>query len=86
MRSLIVPLAALVMLSACSTPQQRAMQKQAEMEQMMTVYGPACARLGYAANSDQWRSCILNLSTKDQMYYSYPNYPWGYGPGWGPYW
>jgi hypothetical protein len=88
MRSLILPLAALL-LAACTTPQQRAVQKQAEMEQMMIVYGPACARLGYAPDSDQWRSCILNLSTKDQLYYGpYPYYPWGYSHGgsWGPYW
>jgi hypothetical protein len=88
MRSLILPLAALLLV-ACTTPQQRAAQKQAEMEQMMVVYGPACARLGYAPNSDQWRSCILNLSTKDQLNYGpYPYYPWGYSHGgsWGPYW
>jgi uncharacterized lipoprotein YajG len=88
MRSLILPLAALLLLSACSTPEQRAMQKQAQMEQTMIVYGPACARLGYAVNSDQWRACILNLNAQDQVYYGYPYYPWGYGPGpgYGPYW
>lgn len=92
MRSLTI-LAAL-MLTACATnPQEQAARKQAEMEQLITVYGPACARLGYQPNSDQWRSCILNLSTKDdlQRYNAYPPYYGGWGPGfrggyWGPYW
>jgi hypothetical protein len=87
-------LASLLALTACSTPQQRAAQAQAEIEQMMVVYGPACTRLGYAAQSDQWRACVLHLSTKDdlQRYSStqhfYANYGMGRWPGgwWGPYW
>jgi hypothetical protein len=84
-----------VALAACSTPQERAAQKQAEMENMMAVYGPACVRLGYAVNSDPWRNCILSLSTKDDLvrYGQWPGYYPGWGPGywrgsgyWGPYW
>lgn len=68
--------------AACTTPQERAAQKQAEVASMITIYGPACARLGYAVDTDPWRNCIVNLSTKDDMmHYSYP----GYYPGWGPY-
>lgn len=93
MRTTIV-LAAAVLLSACTTPQERAARKQAEMADMITVYGPACERLGYAQQTDQWRSCIISLSTKDevQRYGGYAGYggPWhgrywggGYwGPGW----
>jgi hypothetical protein len=86
MRHLTLMLA--VLLAACATPQERARQKQAEMEQMMVIYGPACGRLGYPVNSDQWRSCILNLSLKDEVRYSYPYYGsyWGHGGYWGPYW
>jgi outer membrane PBP1 activator LpoA protein len=88
MRTLSLALAALL-LAACTTPQERAMYMQAQADEMVTVYGPACMRLGYAANTDQWRACILNLSAKDDMqrYLSYPGYygP-GYGRGWGPYW
>lgn len=81
--------------SGCTTPQERAAQKQAEAANMITVYGPACARLGYAPDSDPWRNCIVNLSTKDdlQRYGPYPGYYAGWGPGywrgggfWGPYW
>ena len=76
--------------AACSTPQERAAQKQAEMASMMATYGPACSRLGYAVDSDPWRSCILSLSTKDdlQRYGSGPGYYPGYWRGgyWGPRW
>jgi hypothetical protein len=82
MRTLIV-LSAALLLSACATPQERAARKQAEMADMMVVYGPACERLGYAVQSDQWRSCILSLSTKDDVQrYGHP----GYGGPWGGYW
>jgi hypothetical protein len=70
--------------AACSTPQERAAQKQAEVANMMAVYGPACARLGFKPDSDPWRNCILNLSTKDdlQRASAYPDYY----SAWGPYW
>lgn len=88
-----VCLAALA-LAGCSTPEQRAADMQAEMARMMYVYGPACAKLGYPANSDQWRNCVLQLSAKeDAQRYGYPPYSagyarshWGMGAGWGPYW
>lgn len=70
-------------LSACTTPEQRAVQARVEVEQMMQVYGPACVRLGYAVESDPWRACVLNLSTKHdlQRAASSPGY-YGWGPGW----
>ena len=84
-----------VLATACATPEQRAASMQAEMERMMRVYGPACSRLGFAANSDQWRGCILQLSAKDDIdrYGYHPYYyagfgrpHWAVGAGWGPYW
>ena len=80
MRTFII-LSAALLLGACTTPQERAARKQAEMTEMIAVYGPACERLGFAAQSDQWRNCIINLSTKDEVQ-RYGNYP-AYGPGWG---
>lgn len=88
-----VVLAALV-LAGCATPEQKAAQMQAEMSRMMTIYGPACSRLGYQGNSDQWRSCVLQLSTKEELErYGHPHYSawygrghWGLGGRWGPYW
>jgi hypothetical protein len=78
-------------LSGCSTPQERAAQKQAEVANMMALYGPACTRLGFAVDTDPWRNCIVNFSTKDDLarYGSYPGwgpYPYGYGGGWGRRW
>jgi len=88
MRTIIV-LAAAALLAACATPQERAARKQAEMAEMIAIYGPACDRLGYAQQSDQWRNCIISLSTKDdaQRYGNYPGYggPWR-GGYWGGYW
>jgi hypothetical protein len=89
MRTLPLALAALL-LAACSTPQERAARMQAEADEMVAVYGPACLRLGYAVHTDQWRDCIINLSTRDDIRsaVSYPSY---YGGGyyhhgwWGPY-
>ena len=79
-------------LAACSTPQQRAERMQAEMTEQMAIYGPACSRLGYAQNSDQWRSCVLQLSTREELRQTGPSYYGGWGPRhwrggyWGPYW
>ena len=81
--------------AACTTPQERAAQMQAEVANMVATYGPACSRLGYAPNSDPWRNCILSLSTKDDLlrYGPSPGYYSGWGPGywhgggrWGPRW
>ena len=98
MRALMVPLAmaSVLALPGCTTPEQRAAQARADMEQALVVYGPACARLGYAPQSDAWRSCILHLSAKEDAerygpYGPYPHYYAGYGLGrwpggwWGPY-
>jgi hypothetical protein len=94
MRTLmLLPVA--LLLTACSTPQEHAARLQAEMEHDMMVYGPACSKLGYQVNSDQWRNCVLQLGTREEMqrYYSYPSYAGYYGgPGywhggfWGPRW
>jgi hypothetical protein len=70
-------------LSACSTPQERAARKQAEVEQMMVEYGPACVRLGYTPATDPWRNCVLQLNGRDELlrYQSSPGYYGGWGPG-----
>lgn len=83
---------AMLLLAGCTTPEQRALRMQKEMNEMMAVYGPACTRLGYASNSDQWRDCVLQLSAKaDAERYAHPRWSIGYGRGrwagsWGPYW
>lgn len=91
--ALAIALAPALTLAGCTTAQERAAQAQADVERMMTIYGPACTRLGYAAQSDAWRSCVIGLSTKYdlQRYGPPPGYD-GWGPGhwrggsWGRYW
>jgi hypothetical protein len=94
MRQCILVAASALLLAACSTPQERAAKMQAQMDRIIAEYGPACSRLGYQVNSDQWRNCILQLSTKDDLArYGYPTVyggfgrsHWGGGGLWGPYW
>ena len=64
MRTLIL-IASVCCLSACATPQEKAMQQQAEMDRMVAEYGPECTQLGYAVNTDPWRNCIVQLAAKN---------------------
>lgn len=92
MRQLITICLAALALAGCTTPEQRAADMQAEMNNMMYVYGPACSKLGYTTQSDQWRNCVLQLSAKeDAERYGYPAFyggyarsHWGVGGMWGP--
>jgi hypothetical protein len=95
MRQSLIVAASVLLLAACSTPQERAAQMQAEMDRIIAEYGPACTKLGYAANSDPWRNCLLHLSTKEeidryaystQFYGGFGRSHWGGGGIWGPYW
>lgn len=64
MRSVMLTAASMLCLLGCATPQERAMQQQVEMERMMAEFGPACSQLGYAANSDPWRDCVLQSAQR----------------------
>ena len=83
MRAFIIAVPIIAALAGCATPAERAAQAQREVERMVEIYGPACTKLGFTVNTDPWRSCIINLSQKDdaashrQAFYGY------YGP---PYW
>ncbi len=65
-------LAVIAALAGCATPAERAAQVQREVDEMIQVYGPACEKLGYKADSDPWRQCILRLSEKDSYQRGYP--------------
>jgi len=74
MRRLVVPalIAALAVLAAlvgCAslTPAERSAQMQKEVNEMIQVYGPACEKLGYQADTDQWRECILKLNASKAL-------------------
>ena len=94
MRKLIITGLGALVLAGCTTPEQKAATMQSEVHRMMQIYGPACSKMGYAANTDQWRDCVLQLDAKDDAYRrGYPHYSvgfgrsrWSMGGAWGPYW
>lgn len=56
-----------VVLCGCATPAERAARMQAEMDDMIQVYGPACEKLGYKRDDDRWRDCVIRLSSKVEL-------------------
>ena len=68
MRAFMLMTASVVCLLGCTTPQEKAMQQQAEMDRMIAEYGPACVQLGFAPNTDPWRNCIVQMATKNGTY------------------
>ncbi len=83
MKRLIHAGIAALLLAGCATQTDRIAWAQRDAEDMIAIYGPACVRLGYKADSDGWRDCILRMSTRDA--YRYSTYPWTasncFGPG-----
>lgn len=65
-----LPWACALFLAACATPAERAARMQAEVAEMIEVYGPACERLGYKRDEDPWRACVVGLSSKVEQRYS----------------
>ena len=66
MRALAISLL-MLFIAGCATQEQRAAQVQREVEELIRVYGPGCEKLGFKADSDQWRDCVLRLATKDKL-------------------
>jgi hypothetical protein len=63
----ITALTLALLVAGCATQEQRAAAVQRDVDDMVAVYGPGCEKLGYAANSDPWRECILRLATYDRI-------------------
>ena len=59
---MIVALAAL--LAGCASTAERAAQMQAEIDEMVAIYGPACEKLGFVGATDPWRNCVLGLGAQ----------------------
>lgn len=90
MRILILIIASTLCLLGCTTPQEQAARQQAEMDRMVGEFGPACNRVGYPANTDQWRDCVVQLAERNgagrgsvstSFFGSWSN--WGRGSGVG---
>ena len=60
-------LAALSLLAGCASTAERAAAVSRDVDDMIRVYGPGCERLGYKADSDGWRDCVLRLATNDRI-------------------
>jgi hypothetical protein len=67
MRTVMLTLASAICLLGCTSPQEQARKQQAEMDRMMAEFGPACTQLGYTANSDPWRNCVVQLAAKNDV-------------------
>jgi hypothetical protein len=64
-------LSAALAVAGCATPEQRA----DEMASYITEnYAATCAKLGYAAGSDNHRNCMLSMYNADQLRNSVPWY------------
>ncbi len=76
-RALNILVLAAVFAGCATTPAERAMQAEREVDQMIQVYGPACDKLGYKQESDPWRDCILHLAAQDDLkqYSRFNSYP-----------
>lgn len=68
----ILTILLLAAISGCVSQAQRAAAIQAEVDDMIKVYGPACEKLGYAKDTDPWRDCILRLRAHDDRYMTRP--------------
>lgn len=55
------------LLAACGTPQERAFYQDDPVAAMAAEYGTSCDKLGYGKGSKQWRSCIIQSSTHDDL-------------------
>ncbi len=52
-------------LCGCMTPAERSARAQAELAEMIQVYGPACEKLGFTKETEPWRNCILSLAARN---------------------
>lgn len=66
---ILLSLMGLLVLAGCAelTPAERAARMEAEVDEMIEVYGPACDKLGYKRESDQWRNCIVQLAKRNDL-------------------
>jgi len=53
--------------TACGTPERRAERARTAMEQRMAAHGPACVRLGNAPDTDPWRHCVVERSSRAEL-------------------
>jgi len=62
----------LAAIAGCVSQAERAAAAQAQVDDMIKVYGPACEKLGFAKDTDPWRDCLLRMRAHDDRYISRP--------------
>lgn len=70
------------LLAACATsPEERRAYAEREANRLRQTHGQTCENLGYQAETDKWRDCLLQLESQRlmQQSYWYPGYPF-YSP------
>jgi hypothetical protein len=65
--SILLVMFTVFLVGCASTPAERAARQEREVEQMIQVYGPACVKLGYQQDTDDWRGCVLHLAAQDDF-------------------
>lgn len=87
MRTSVFSVLAAFVLAGCATPAEQAAEAERDVERMMLVYGPACEKLGFKANTDPWRNCVIGLGQREatrqsnNAYYRHAH-PFWYRPYW----
>ena len=86
MKSLLPILLVTALLAACATtPEERQAAAEREANRLKQTYGQTCEQLGYQAETDKWRDCLLELENQrlmERMDWYYPGYysPFYYTP------
>ena len=75
-----ISLLMLGLLAGCVSQAERTAQAEQKVDQMVQTYGPACEKLGYKRDTDQWRSCVLSLDAKENSERNYPVMTSCFGP------
>ena len=76
--------AATLLMTGCATmtPAERSARMQQHAEEILQIYGPACEKLGYTKDSNEWRDCVLDMANQEEMkaylrFYGRSPYPVG---------
>lgn len=67
MRASIVVSMATVLIAACGSTQEMAAYREDPVMAMSEEYGPPCERAGYRKDTNEWRRCIAQSSTRDDL-------------------
>ena len=90
-KPLLVATLAFLLAACTTTPEERRANAEREAYRLKEEYGQTCERLGYQAETDKWRDCLLEMENQrliqqqmmmDRMNWYYPGFysPYYYAP------